>query len=597
MQPSSTIDEDSPPYTPTALVELPTDPEKFLAEYTYQDDPLPVPIAMGYPPEENGLGPAQLDIVKTCLVVPGETTFQLLEPKDSIPLVIRSDGGLGPVPELKSEAEFLAMGPAENIRFPSFSLVSTSTGLFDIVTKDSPRRYIAKKSDGSVVLTDQSTNDAQMTTSIFDVTCEGRITVRVESQHYNWFVRNNELVMETANGTPGTMYTLADTVMKKRARRNQWQDGVAPRCASAPRPLMAKVFDGARGFNPNQCGSSSFNVPDLSFGTCCDRHDNDFDSCEKTFEEGNNNFRSCMRGQGCDHLNRWYSWPVYLGCLRAAEFYYSVVSGYFGQQAFYSANKDRCRCFCEDSEAGICNNNGQPQCRRLFGTDVNNCGACDRKCPEGGRCAGGRCRCAADQCGNRCVTLASHPKNCGICGRVSPTGYCVGGQPYSPPAFCSRGNGFRNGNFKDGKTDWSTFSGGAPNDALTVGNDAAAQDADMNSGLVSTQGGVDLRTRVKMCPGTAYKLSFQQRRVGGSFLRPCFYYVSLAGVQKASGLIVPPVTTPWMTVSDISAGPFGGEGPGVSAVGPELWVDFELKFVCQSGSTAVRVDQFSIVPV
>jgi hypothetical protein len=295
---------------------------------------------MGSAPVTSGVTSAEVDLVKTCLIVPGraDATFQLLEPKDRIPLIKNSDGTFGPVQVPKSEAEFNSMGPVEDIIFMSFELMSSDNGLFDLATRGTPRQYVAKKSDGSVVLADEPTNDARLTTSIFDVTCEGRITVRVGSQYYTWEASGNGSKMNTATGTPDTMYALPDSpAALKRRRRNKSQEGAAPRCNSRPRELEARVFPGARPNNPNKCGSSSFNVPDLSFGSCCDQHDNDYDDCSMTFEEGNNRFRSCMRGSGCDYLNHWYSYPAYVGCLKTADFYYSVVSGYFGQKAF-------CKC-------------------------------------------------------------------------------------------------------------------------------------------------------------------------------------------------------------------------------------------------------------
>lgn len=304
---------------------------------------------MGSPPIATGVSPLEANLIKACLIVPGkaETTFELLEPKDRVPLVKRADGSLGPVQAPKSEAEFLAMGAIEDLKFTSFALASSNNGLFDLVTVESPRQYVAKKADGSVTLIDQAINDAQLTTSIFDVTCEGRITVRVASQYYTWTIRESDSVMKTAEGTPETMYALLNSpATEKRRRRNKSQDGAAPRCNSYPRPLEARLKDKPRPNNPNQCGSSSFNVPDLTFGSCCDQHDNDFDDCGMTFEEGNDRFRSCMRGRGCDSFNHWYTYPAYLGCLKTADFYYSVVSGYFGKKAF-------CKCFLQTLEAQI----------------------------------------------------------------------------------------------------------------------------------------------------------------------------------------------------------------------------------------------------
>ncbi|KAL5384305.1 hypothetical protein DPSP01_005452 [Paraphaeosphaeria sporulosa] len=603
--PSSSVNNDSPPYTPTASVILPTDPEEFLATYTFQDDPLPTPVEMGSSPVTSGITPVESDLVKTCLIIPGQTdaSFQLLEPKDRVPLIKNNDGTFGPIPALRSEAEFNAQPPVEDIKFMSFALISSDNGLFDLVTNDSPRQYVAKKRDGSVVLTDGPTNNAQMATSIFDVTCEGRIAVRVGSQYYTWTVSGKKTVMRRASGTPDTMFALPDSpAAQKRRRRNKSQEGVAPRCPSYPRELEARVFPGARGNNPNQCGSSSFNVPDLSFGKCCDQHDNDYDDCGMTFEEGNNRFHSCMRGSGCDYLNHWYYWPAYVGCLKTADFYYSVVSSIAGQIAFYSANKDRCRCYCTGSTPHGCTVNGQFQCLNVLGSDTNNCGACGRTCPQGSRCENGQCKCPNEQCGNRCVTLASHPQNCGACGVVSPSGYCVGGQPYTPPAFCSRGNGFRNGNFANSGNDWNAqiVSGGG-NSNFGVGFDGGAEDADAMVGifsLYSPNPSASLKTSVKMCPGIAYTLGFQIRRPYGN--DNCQYSVYVARDLYNSGNVPLPADrgAGWMWVSGLRVGPFSGERQGVTTAGPELWAEFQLDVRCSGGAPYdfIRVDQFSINP-
>lgn len=277
--------------------------------------------------------------VKTCMVTPGraDATFQLLEPKDRVPLIKRKDGALGMVQAPKSEAEFNAFPPIEDIKFASFALLSSDNGLFDLVINGSPRQYVAKKADGKVTLVDEPTNNAQLATSIFDVTCEGRMKVRIDSQYYTWTATDAGLVMEAALDTPDTMYTLPDSPTAQETRRRRQtksQQGTAPRCPWLPNNLEARRFPGSRENNPNKCGSSSFKVPDLSFGSCCDQHDNDFDDCGMTFEEGNNRFLSCMRGRGCDYLNHWYSWPAYLGCLSTAQFYYGVVSSWAGQLAF-----------------------------------------------------------------------------------------------------------------------------------------------------------------------------------------------------------------------------------------------------------------------
>jgi hypothetical protein len=244
--------------------------------------------------------------------------------------------------------------------------------------------------------------------------------------------------------------------------------------------------------------------------------------------------------------------------------------------------------------------NGQFQCLNVLGSDTNNCGGCGRKCPQGSRCEGGQCKCPAEQCGDRCVTLASHPKNCGSCGRVSLSGYCVQGQPYTPPAFCSRGNGFRNGNFAAGGSDWTgqIVSGGS-NSRFDVGGDGGAEDADRMVGILSLYSpnpGANLKTSVKMCPGTTYILGFQIRRPYGT--DNCAYAVYVAGELKNNGNVPQPANTGagWMWVSGLRVGPFFGERAGVTAAGPELWAEFQLQIRCSGGAPYdfIRMDQFTM---
>lgn len=245
--------------------------------------------------------------------------------------------------------------------------------------------------------------------------------------------------------------------------------------------------------------------------------------------------------------------------------------------------------------------NGDFQCLNVLGSDMNNCGACGRTCPEGSRCENGQCKCPAQQCGNRCVTLSSHPQNCGQCGRVSSSGYCVGGQPYNPPPFCSRGNGFRNGNFANDADYWTSevVSGGRLT-SFDWAYDGGADDPDGKSGsfsLYAPNGGANLKTSVKMCPGTTYNLNFQIRRPYGT--DGCQYYVYVAGELKNNGWVPQPGRgVGWTWVSGVRVGPFFGERQGVTQAGPELWADFQLDIRC-SGSAPynfIRVDQFSINP-
>lgn len=207
------------------------------------------------------------------------------------------------------------------------------------------------------------------------------------------------------------------------------------------------------------------------------------------------------------------------------------------------------------------------------------------------------------------MSLSSHPKNCGQCGRVSPSGYCVQGQPYTPPAFCSRGNGFRNGNFKDGANSWSASFSNSAGSAFEVGFDGGAEDADRLDGILtiqaaargfSSKAGANLMTSVKTCPGLTYSLGFQIRRPYGTTL--CTFEVYVAGDRLANGNVPRPtdIGAGWQGISGVRVGPFFGERAGVTVAGPELYADFSVQISCRSifgTGDSIRVDQFSIVPI
>lgn len=81
-------------------------------------------------------------------------------------------------------------------------------------------------------------------------------------------------------------------------------------------------------------------------------------------------------------------------------------------------------------------------------------GGCGNVCPRGTKCGGGQCVCAKDQCGNLCLDFQTHPRNCGACGTVCPSGICHNGACYTPdpsepvdPNVCVKKDAIVNGGF------------------------------------------------------------------------------------------------------------------------------------------------------
>ena len=390
---------DSPALASSA-VNFPTGDKSFTVTYTYEDDPLPTIVSMGTAPLAQGLPAPTAGLPDLpCMLDPTLTTNQfniLAGGSNFVPLVSQSGNRLQPLPSPTSEAAAKALGPADSLVLPAFFFQkSAAAGVYDIVLAGNTPQYIAKTSTGALVLTGSSTgttvtrrNGQSIITSIFGVDCKGRITVTQAGQSYVWGI-NGATTSFTAGSSNKTMvvYSLQRKATMRKVRKSIYTEGAAPRCPNSPADLSAKVFPGARGLAPNGCGAANgFDfVPDFSFGSCCDGHDNCYDNCESgTFEGCNDAFRQCMRTTGCDYLDHWYSYVPYLSCLKAADFYAWAVSGSTGRGAFYGSNKERCGCYCSAAQ-GLCgrsniNTGDLPkdtitanyQCTSMFGTDTEN---------------------------------------------------------------------------------------------------------------------------------------------------------------------------------------------------------------------------------
>ena len=148
--------------------------------------------------------------------------------------------------------------------------------------------------------------------------------------------------------------------------------GNDPRCPNPQNPFgaVAQVKNGARPPAYNGCGSTNSPVPNLVFVTCCDNHDLCYDDCGEDFDTCNSNFRTCNHAQCASHFGGFFEGLELWGCNLLADFYADVVSGFFGKEAFDSANGDRCECDCPEYTSN-CGNT----CRGTV-NDPLNCGGC-----------------------------------------------------------------------------------------------------------------------------------------------------------------------------------------------------------------------------
>lgn len=202
----------------------------------------------------------------------------------------------------------------------------------------------------------------------------------------------------------------------------------------------------------------------------------------------------------------------YASCLFAADFYELSVMTSIGRNAFYASNKDRCGCYCS-AKAGLCGREGDGfTCTSMFGNDVNNCGACGRTCSAKAKCNLGSCACPNDQCGDRCVSLKTHPRNCGSCGNVCKSGYCFEGQCYDPPADkCVPGAAFTNGDFSTSGS-WGTCQNTQQVGPNLPGVPKGTCSGRINDGKLKMSfnrvSAGDITTTAKVCPGQQYEFSF-----------------------------------------------------------------------------------------
>ncbi|CAK1364548.1 unnamed protein product [Cercospora beticola] len=591
---------------PSSEVVFPVDKKSFIDAYTYQDDPLPSIVAMGSAPPADGLLISATSLPEApCMMDPTSNEQFNIVDSGFVPLVSRTRVGIVPLPTPTSEAQAKAMGPADDLPLQAFSFskpANAPNGVYDIVLAGSTPQYLAKTSQGTLVLTPSSTgpteqrrNNQNIITSIFGLDCKGRITVKQGSTSYIW-----EIINGNVRFTPGTSERKMSTYPLKRAaaakkarkvRRNKYTEGVFPRCPNSPPALVARGFDW---------------VPDFSFGSCCDGHDICFDNCEEgTFEQCNRDFGDCMRSQGCAHLDHWYSYLPYLACRTAADFYEWSVSLPPGKKAFKEANEDRCGCYCSGA-AGLCGRSGDGfTCTSMFGTDTENCGACGRVCSPKSRCDMGSCKCLNDQCGGRCVSLKTHPKNCGSCGNVCASGYCYEGQCYDPPADkCSAPSPMPNGDFSQPNAAWdfcqNTFAsiGFANNEGICTGSVSNGQLSMTLSNVLT----VEIKSLVKVCPDNqAYEFYFTLKKTvaanANSGVECAFGYKFAGQNERLPDASIKTSSTEDKRYGPFDVGPFVAGQNGVTQNGIALEIPFTGKLLCASiGTATVAFDDFELVP-
>ncbi len=471
--------------------------------------------------------------------------------------------------------------------------------MFDLVVRDgvSPDLYVAFDiSTGDISLVSSSTNGIEQdgkATTVFGVSCRGSLLLQYGSTTYVWTSTDTSTI--AAPGTPATgesdtlntMLLLparirtplnqpATTQTKRRRsqpgttpwKRDFSQYGVAQRCPDFPNKMVA-TSNGRSGSAPNGCGPDgawySMIVPNLSFGGCCNTHDRCYDSCPDYFEKCNSDFLGCMINSCNDKYDHWYSSWLLPGCYAAADLYFIAVSGKTAQEHFQSGSKQLCDCKCADSDFAICTA-GSKTCQRVRGVgnnDSKNCGGCGQDCGSRAHCENAQCLCnpvapTPNQCGNMCLDFQTHPRHCGNCNTICPSGYCYKGACFTPPDDtdqCYPVNAITNGDFLSGLTGWTITGTDYPfTYNVGVGQNmfkralymSPSQNGAVTGGFMESPYDVlTATTTLRLCPGTAYKLDFQAWNpssfttlivnVGNTALTGEFDIMSAVNVWSAQG--------------------------------------------------------------
>ncbi|KAJ4297233.1 hypothetical protein N0V88_004151 [Collariella sp. IMI 366227] len=504
---------DSPPLPTTETVVFPDDPS-WTSTYTYDEVELPT-----YTTSE--IDVPNPTVEPFCMLKPDEhpdATFNLLDLQSGF--IVSRDGRPGtPAPPTSEEEAEALLANMDNWSAPLFKFEKPAggpEGMYDLVLEDlRGKHYVSWGSDGTVTFVDQSS----ASTTLFTVNCRGQLTVRKGGASYTWQVADNgftEVVpgeneisitvlrsdMAKAKEVSGSSESEMQRVRRLIRRENGWM----PRCPNRGSNIFAFPRPNRRNENPNGCGSNNGMgsvVPDFNWGHCCNKHDNCFDDCGKSFSTCNNQFLGCMYDQ-CGADVKWWNFWMYPGCIATANFYWTIVSSPLGVDAFYTANKERCSLSAAISGP----------------TTTTTAGGATGGARAKTHCSSGGCVCDEHRCGNTCLNMNNHPRNCGRCGNVCASGFCYKGKCYDPPAepeFCLPGETFTNGQFPNGNyagwraettqnTDF-TVEFGVPENGRYVAKLTPARSTDGTKPIWT-----DLMTSVKLCPGTAYDLRLVMRR-------------------------------------------------------------------------------------
>ncbi|KAK3994886.1 hypothetical protein QBC44DRAFT_35421 [Cladorrhinum sp. PSN332] len=615
-----TSQPDSPPLA-SSKVFPPEFDDSWMSTYTYMEVNMPVYTATGTN------DPVPVSTPTGCAIGPEQlgAEFHLLDFESGYVLKKGDEGQDRPAgpgfltpPETEQEGRRLQAELAD-WQPPVYGLErpeGVTDGPYDLVYVDNGRKlYFSVSGSGQISFADASSES----TTVFTVSCQGKFVITKDGVKYDVLATESGRLEVRQQGPDGPsektiVFLLKSAVpenpnslsaakrMAKRSFNGKYQLGFAPRCPAMPLNVWARLKPGARGNNPNGCGSKENKVPDLNFRHCCNDHDNCFDDCNETFETCNGKFLGCMVKACVNDFNRWYNFWLQPGCIATAGFYATVVQSPIGVGPFYDANGARCECYCNgQADTHLCGK----QCINVR-SNPSNCGGCGRTCPEGTHCSGLGCVCSKNTCGNLCLDFRTHPRNCGRCGNVCSTGYCYQGvcsELPANPTTCLPREAFENGDFQRGDgSGWSVIPGTLSSSNINLGVfDGASSDS---YGMVASvplgrDHDFQFRQRVHMCPGQLYDLTFKARRVYGD--GTCNMQVRLGDRVLQNWYNLPTTGARWQDFGPYRLDRISlGQATVQQGTRHYLTKEFNVHISCTGGRSVVstiRMDSFSIAPV
>ncbi|MCJ1245337.1 hypothetical protein MMC30_002541 [Trapelia coarctata] len=356
-----------------------------------------------------------------CLFDPNvpESKVQLLDPDTGIPFI-----------NVNGRAT-LAVEVAEDVPGYHFSKpaggpagvfdLQTDDGLFIAVFEDGHVGFVPTGSNGQTYV---GTSPNKYITTIWSVQCDGVLVAGIINGLEFQFILSGDELFAQDKTIPVKRGIIGGIIKILLFPIRTFLGLEEPRCGN---PLQT-VFDlpGARPLNPNGCGSLGITFNSVPFVSCCNDHDDCYDTCQREFSSCNNVFRTC----NIDKCNAAYpgfslrNLAKRFGCRRIGNLFADIVSGPIGRGVFEIANQQRC----------LCCSSGESPCKdgcKDFKTDKNNCGSCGHKCAADAQCVNGACStsiCNGQTCGG---FTGCGSGNCFCFTTADGTGFCA------QDAFCA----------------------------------------------------------------------------------------------------------------------------------------------------------------